>query len=111
MATLDAPGADVSARASGLVRVMKKLSVSGVSAAGDTTGAGTVTLESELLDVEIADEIVANDSQTEGGIDVVAGHDVILTANLAAKGSMGGPGGSISILAGHDVTLAGMTCS
>ncbi len=101
-----APGADVSARASGKVRVTKKLSVSGVSAAGDTTGAGAVSLESELLDVEVADEIVANDSQSEGSIDVTAAHDVVLTANLETKGSMGGPGGTVTIIAGRDVTLA-----
>lgn len=100
-----APGADVTARASGQLRVTKKLSVNGVNAAGETTGAGSVTLESDLLDVEVADEIVANDSQSEGGIDITAGNDVLLTATLEAKGSMGGPGGSVSILAGRDVTL------
>lgn len=101
-----APGADFTARATGLVRVAKKLSVSGVAAAGDTTGAGQVTLESELLGVEVADDVVANDSQIEGGVDIGAGQDVVVTANIEAKGSMGGPGGGIGILAGRDVTLA-----
>ncbi len=105
-----APGADVEAHATGLLRVTKKLNASGTPADGETTGGGQVVLESELLDIEITDDVLANDNLTEGSVDLSAGHDVILNGGVEAKGTMGGPGGAVTISAGRDMRLgAGRT--
>ncbi|HEV7733100.1 MAG TPA: hypothetical protein VGR62_13100 [Candidatus Binatia bacterium] len=106
-----APGADVEVQATGLLRVTKKLNASGTPAGGgDTTGAGQVVLESELLDIEITDDVLSNDNQTEGSVDLIAGHDVLVDGGVEAKGTMGGPGGAVTISAGRNVRVgAGRT--
>jgi Dictyostelium (slime mold) repeat len=70
------------------------------------TGAGTGEVElSAARDITLTNNLLADDPSLGGSLSAEAGHDVIVNADLRAKATSDGAGGTVTLSGGRDVII------